>query len=164
MTQPTLLEAASLLQREAVFIDQRRWSEWLALYHDDCLFWLPTWRDDDTLIEDPRREVSFLYLQGKAALAERIRRLEQGKSITTHPLPRTCHIVSLPVLLNGGESPAWHSQWVNHLYDPRSHESTSFFGGYRHHFVREGAEWRIRQKVISLANDRIPTVLDLYSV
>lgn len=167
MTQPSSSAVADLLQREALLLDLRRWDDWLELYHHDCLLWVPTWRDHDTVISDPRSEVSFLYLRGKAGLAERTRRLLQDKSITTHPLPRTSHHVSAPVWLDDAQLPdggAWHSQWVNHLHDPRTHHSSQLFGRYRHRFVHDGTAWRIHEKVVTLLNDRIATVLDVYSV
>ncbi|MCK9512602.1 MAG: aromatic-ring-hydroxylating dioxygenase subunit beta [Pigmentiphaga sp.] len=161
------LDAAALLQREAALLDMQRWDDWLDLYEEDCLFWVPSWRDDHALIDNPRAEVSFLYLRGKTALAERVRRVVQGKSITTHPLPRTSHQVSLPIWLEDDrlpESGAWHSQWVSHQYDPRTSEQKMLFGRYRHAFSQRSDTWKIREKVVTLINDRIATVLDFYSV
>src|SRR4051812_47287835 len=53
--------AQALLTREAHLLDARRWDEWLALYEAEAVFWVPSWRDDGTPIEDPNREVSFIY-------------------------------------------------------------------------------------------------------
>lgn len=167
MTTLTASDAAALLQQEALFLDLQRWEDWLALYDDECLFWVPTWRDEHTLIDDPKSQVSFIYLRNKNGLAERVRRVSQGKSITTHPLPRTSHHIGQPLWLADDSLPeggSWHSQWVNHQYDPRTHEHRTLFGRYQHSFVHSQGVWKIRQKIVTLVNDRIATVLDFYSV
>jgi len=33
-----------VIHREALYLDERRWDDWLALYHDDAEFWVPAWR------------------------------------------------------------------------------------------------------------------------
>jgi len=35
-----------VLVREAVFLDEQRWDEWLALFTEDCEYWMPTWRTE----------------------------------------------------------------------------------------------------------------------
>ena len=65
------------------------WDDWLALYTEDAEFWVPTWRDEHQLTEDPARELSFIYLQGRALLAERVFRITSGRSAASTPLPRT---------------------------------------------------------------------------
>ena len=44
-----LAEGVDLLSREALYIDMRRWEEWIDLYHEDAIFWAPAWRNDEEL-------------------------------------------------------------------------------------------------------------------
>ncbi len=166
MTDIDIHTAAQFLQREALLLDQRNWQDWLDLYDPDCFFWVPTWRDEDHLIEDPKKEISFIYATARRTLEERVRRIEQGKSITTSPMVRTCHVLGFPVwsASTDGEDDAWVTPWVNHIYDPRTCESIQLFGHYRHQLARNEDNIRIKSKIVSLVNDRIPTVLDIYSV
>jgi len=54
-------EAAALLYREALLLDRGDWDEWLQLFTDDAVFWMPAWRDELTPTADPDRELSLIY-------------------------------------------------------------------------------------------------------
>lgn len=159
--------AVRLIHQEAWFVDQRDWPAWLALYTEDCTFWVPTWRDERQLVSDPQTEISFLYLHTRAALAERVKRLGSGKSITTTPPVRTAHVLSGSVELPASETGAMRlgCAWTNHIHDPRTHQSRQLFGHYEYELAREhDGVLRIASKKITVANDRVATVLDIYSV
>lgn len=163
---PGLEAAVRTVYLEALHIDQRNWDDWLALYLPECRFWVPSWRDEGSQVEDPEREISFLYASSRKVLEERVRRIVSGKSITTVPMPRTVHAVTNPVQLpEAGEGVLRLSTaWTNHIYDPRTSQSRVLFGRYEHDLVeREGAV-RIASKKVILVSDQVPTVLDIYSV
>ena len=42
-----LAQCTDLLYREAAYLDERRWAEWLELYTADAEFWVPAWDEDD---------------------------------------------------------------------------------------------------------------------
>jgi 3-phenylpropionate/cinnamic acid dioxygenase small subunit len=164
---PSYDDALRAIHQEALYLDQCAWDQWLALYTEDCTFWIPSWRDESTLVEDPQSEISFLFADSRRILEERVRRITMGKSITTVPMPRTVHVVS-----NALELPASapgririSSAWTNHLYDPRTHQAKQLFGRYEHELVQPAAgEVRIASKKVILASERVTTVLDIYSV
>ena len=54
----TAAEAADLLYREGHFLDARRWDDWLALYCEDAVFWVPAWKGAHELVDSPDTEVS----------------------------------------------------------------------------------------------------------
>ena len=83
MSQPIRLdEAADLLAREAHSLDNRQWADWLALFDPDAWFWVPAWRADHELIDDPQREISLMYYPSRAGLEERIWRVRSGLSLS----------------------------------------------------------------------------------
>jgi 3-phenylpropionate/cinnamic acid dioxygenase small subunit len=164
---PSFDAALRVVSREALHVDQGDGDQWLALYTEDCTFWVPSWRDERTLIEDPQAEISFLFADSRRLLEERVRRITSGKSITTVPMPRTVHVVSNPVELpaSAPERIRIATAWTNHLYDPRTNQQKQLFGRYEHELVQPAAgDVRIVAKKVILASDRVPTVLDLYSV
>jgi 3-phenylpropionate/cinnamic acid dioxygenase small subunit len=164
---PGFEDAQRVIQREALLVDRGDWDAWLALYMEDCRFWVPSWRDERTLVQDPQTEISFLFAESRRTLEERVRRITGGKSITTHPMPRTVHLVTSGVELQPSVPGriCIASAWSCWLYDPRTHQTRQSFGHYEHELVRPGAdEVRIASKKVILANDRIATVLDLYSI
>ena len=155
---------ADILKREAICLDARRWDEWLALYAEDCEYWVPTWRDNEELTADPATEMSHIYYASRAGLEDRIVRIRTGKSAAASPLPRTTHIISGVMAI---EPPtlariALRSNWVCHVYFPRSKDSHAFFGFADHELVSRDRGWVIRRKKTVMHNDYIPTMLDFY--
>ena len=82
-----------LLHREAAYLDEQRWDEWLALFAPDCEFWVPTWTGEGRLTTNPRTELSLMYFAGRGGLEDRVVRIRSGRSPAALPLPRTTHMV-----------------------------------------------------------------------
>ena len=58
----TIEQVRAFLYREARLLDDRQWDDWLACYHPQVEFWMPSWDDDDQLTTDPQREISLISL------------------------------------------------------------------------------------------------------
>lgn len=157
--------AAATIFREARLLDTGEWADWVAMYSEDAVFWVPAWLDEYTTTNDPRTQVSLLYHDARRGLEERIARIESRKSITALPLPRTVHQISnLEASATGPRPITCHSVFSVHVYDPRVAKEHLRHGRYAHTLRRDGETWTITRKVITLVNDRIPTVLDFYSI
>ncbi|MBV8850067.1 MAG: aromatic-ring-hydroxylating dioxygenase subunit beta [Methylobacteriaceae bacterium] len=158
-------EAAALLFREATYLDKGEWDAWVAMYHRDAVFWLPAWRDEYEMTDDPQTQVSLIYHDRRYGLEERISRIESRKSITALPLPRTLHQIGNVELIAGKDGMMQsESAFAVHVFDPRTAREHTRYGRYEHSFVRESDAWLISRKKITLINDRVPTVLDFYSI
>ena len=72
--------AHDLLTREAVYLDERRWDEWLALYTEDCEYWVPTWVSEEELASDPQTELSHIYYANRRGLEDRIARTARPRT------------------------------------------------------------------------------------
>ena len=66
-----LAQGEDILSREALYIDMRRWKEWIDLYHEDAIFWAPAWRNDEELTENVHREISLFYQSVDTGLRQR---------------------------------------------------------------------------------------------
>ncbi len=162
-----LLGAASdVLAREGLYLDERRWDNWLALYCEDCTFWAPSWLDDDTQSDDPERQISLFYFKSRAGLEERVWRIRSGQAPTLAPMPRTVHLIANPVLDGDATEEAMtvRSAWTCHIYTLRNKTQHVFFGRYEHQLVRVEGNWRIQHKKVTLMNDFIPAMLDVFCV
>ncbi|MGE0797493.1 MAG: aromatic-ring-hydroxylating dioxygenase subunit beta [Lautropia sp.] len=153
-----------LLYREALFLDNQRWDDWLALFVEDCEFWLPSWKAEHELTADPRTELSLLYYSSRAGLEDRVSRVRSGRSVASTPLPRTLHTITNVLLLSHSESAmSLHSNWTVHEFRTKRRETHVQYGSYAHDLVLRDAGWRIRRKKIVMLNDFMPTMLDFYS-
>jgi len=91
----SLEDARQFLYREARYLDDRDWDAWLSLYADGVEFWMPSWDDDDKLIEDPQTEISLIWYGHKGGLEDRVFRIRtERSSATSLPEPRTSHNIS----------------------------------------------------------------------
>ncbi len=155
-----------ILYREAAYLDEQRWDEWLALFTEDCEYWVPTWRTEGELTSNPRAEISHVYYAGRAGLEDRIVRIRSGRSPASMPLRRTTHIVG-NVLLTGTEGDALmrlRSSWTSHVFDPH-HKKTDVFFGHAYYDLRsEGKTWSIAKKKTILQNDYLPSMVDIYCI
>jgi len=161
-----LASGTELLQREALYLDQRRWDDWLALYTPDCEYWMPAWKSEDELGQNPRTELSYFYYDNRAGLEDRVARVVSGRSAASSPMPRTTHLLS-DIRLRQDPSAgrlALGAAWVCQVYFPRLKESRAFFGRVEHDLVLRDENWLIARKKIVLQNDYIPTMLDFYCV
>jgi benzoate/toluate 1,2-dioxygenase subunit beta len=81
--------AEEFLFHEAKLLDEHRYEEWLALWTDDGLYWVPC-NDDDA---DPARQAMIIY-DNRARLDERIYRLTSGSAFAQQPRSRTWRLIS----------------------------------------------------------------------
>jgi len=153
-----------LLSREAMYLDEKRWDEWLALYAPDCEFWVPTWTAEGNLTTSPQTELSLIYYTARGALEDRIVRIRSGRSPAALPLPRTTHIVSniLPLEPPQAALIRLRSSWVCHAYFPLLEASHTFFGRAEYDLQLRDGQWVIAKKKTILENDRIPMAIDIY--
>ena len=78
----------------------------------------------------------------------------------------TTHLIANPVLdvCATGDAMVVRSAWTCHIYTLRNRTQHVFFGRYEHHLVRLGGDWRIQHKKITLMNDFVPAMLDVFCV
>jgi 3-phenylpropionate/cinnamic acid dioxygenase small subunit len=157
--------AADILYREALALDERRWDDWLALFHEEIEFWVPAWKSEDDPTDDPATEISLIYTSRRSELEDRVWRVRSGRSIASVPLPRTAHVVT-NVLAEPDGSAAIEARsiWTTQVFNVKRREEHLFFTRCRHRLVRVGADWRIRRRKAILLNDTLPTMLDFYTI
>jgi 3-phenylpropionate/cinnamic acid dioxygenase small subunit len=82
-------QVEQFIYHEADLMDEHRYDEWLALWTDDALYWVPSGRDDI----DPKREISLIY-DDRVRLQVRITRLKSGFAHAQEPKSRMRRVVS----------------------------------------------------------------------
>lgn len=161
-----LAAGTELLNREALYLDERRWDDWIALFQEDCIFWAPAWKTDTELTDDHVREISIFYFKSRAGLEDRVWRIQSGEAPSLNPLPRTTHTISNSVLETGATADAMtlHSAWTCHVFFLRNRTQHVFFGRRTDELVRVDDEWRIQHKRVVLMNDYVPAMIDVFCV
>lgn len=152
----------SFVYREARLLDDRQWEEWLTCYHENVVYWMPAWDDEDQLTEDPQREISLIYYANRQGLEDRVYRIQTERSgATSMPEPRTTHLITNLEVLEQNESQVklrFNWQTNSHRY----HKSQSFFGTSFYTLDTSNEQFLITEKKIILNNDYINQVIDIY--
>ncbi|MGQ7064759.1 MAG: aromatic-ring-hydroxylating dioxygenase subunit beta [Caulobacterales bacterium] len=164
MTALTYEDARDLLFAEGNALDERRWEDWLGLYTEDAVYWVPAWKNETETTGDPDSELSMIYYESRAGLEDRVWRLKSGLSVASNPLRRTAHMLSHIQLAGEHESgdALVKASGCVHVYDPKRKVQHVFFGLYTYR-LRQGQEgWQIAGKTVRLLNDTIPAVADVY--
>jgi len=149
------------LCREGDALDQQRWDDWLALFADDVEYWVPAWDSEFDLTQDPKREVSLIYIRSKTEIGDRLWRFTSGQSAASVPLPRTVHhLTNVELVGVAADQVQVRAKWFTHAY--RFRES-QFFGGHSEYTLRRQADgFLIQRKKSVLVNDRPVATVDLY--
>lgn len=159
-----LAACEALLSLEADLLDRRRWEEWLALYTEDCVFWVPSWDTEEALVEDPELSVNTMYLVGKPALEARLHRIRSDDAYAAAPPARTVHSVTNARIVSArpGAVEVW-AKWIVLSLEPR--RGKSWRGGwYEYTLAPGGAGPRIARKKVVLMEDAIDGAIDIHQL
>lgn len=151
---PALLaDVAAFLFHEAELLDRLELHEWLELYTDDAVYWIPQGPEGD-----PHRDVQLL-LDDRRRMHERVLRLTSGFAYSQDPASRTVHLVGNVRLAASAdvEPPALDVASVQLITEVRRNRQLQYAGHVRHVLVPDdGGAWRIRRKEVRLANGDLP--------
>ena len=110
-----MLSAADLravtefLYREARLADEARYADWLALWTDDGVYWVPATTDPGA---DPQRHLSHVY-DNRARLETRVKLLQTGYRYSQEPASSMRRLISNVEARagEGGEPPIRCPTW-----------------------------------------------------
>lgn len=154
---------SQFLYREARLLDDEQWDEWLGCYDPEAVYWMPSWDDDDTLIDNPEQEISLIYYPNRQGLEDRIFRIKTERSSATMPSTRTSHNLSnIEIEKVEGQVGTVRYNWLTMSH--RYKTDYSHFGMARCVIDFSGESPRILNKYIVLKNDYIHQVIDIYHI
>ncbi len=162
-TTLSLEDVTAFLYREARYLDDRDWDAWLACYAPEAEFWMPSWDDDDRLVEDPQSEISLIYYPHRGGLEDRVFRIRtERSSATSLPEPRTSHnIANVEILSQAGGEIRLRFNWATHSF--RYKHTDTYFGTSYYTLDVTRDPVIVRKKVV-LKNDYIHHVVDIYHI
>jgi 3-phenylpropionate/cinnamic acid dioxygenase small subunit len=137
-------EIEQFLYHEAWLLEERRFTDWLALMTDDIVYHLPNRREDGELADD-----AVIARDGMPALRMRIDRLDDPLNPALQPPPRTKYFVSNVAIvdLHGDELDVRSSIL---LYIVRDRAVRHHPISCRYRLRKIAGEWRIAAKRVYL--------------
>jgi 3-phenylpropionate/cinnamic acid dioxygenase small subunit len=151
--QALWLELMPFYIREAWLLDDRKFKEWLDLFTDDVLYFMP--RRKNVPRRESQRELTELgdlaiLEEDKRYLQMRVARLDTGMAWAEDPASRTRHMIGNleTTLLENGEVQARTAFLV---YRSHLETDTQLLSGYREDLLRkiDGA-WKVAKRMIVL--------------
>ena len=139
--------------REAWLLDERRFREWLDLFTDDLLYFMP--RRKNVPRREAQRELTQLgdlaiLEEDKRYLEMRVARLETGMAWAEDPPSRTRHLIG-NLEASPGDNGAVEARTAFLVYRSHLETDAQLLSGYREDVLRkvEGA-WRVARRTIVL--------------
>jgi len=137
----------NFLYREARLMDEHAYDEWLSLWTEDALYWVPC-NDDDI---DPQRHVSIIY-DSRARLEDRIERMKSGAAYAQDPKSRLRRMVSNVEVEEGDNGEVTVYSNFN-LTELRRGRQDTFAGRTIYKLRPQGASFKIAYKKVLLVNN-----------
>jgi 3-phenylpropionate/cinnamic acid dioxygenase small subunit len=153
-------EIAHFLAHEAALLDAKDWQGWLALYSEDCFYWVPSVVGQ----ADPINTVS-LFAENRMMMEMRVIRVTHPHAFSQDFPTRTSHLVGNVMLepeggaaADGGMKPRADLvvRSAQHILEYRKEEQRMFGGVVRHWLRRSGGDYKIALKRIDLINCDAP--------
>ena len=151
------------LYREARYLDDGHWDQWLELYSADASFWMPSWDDNDTLTEDPQSEISLIWYGNRGGLEDRVFRIKTERSSATMPDTRTSHNLSNIEIVEQTDG-LCQVRFNWHTLSLRYKTTDSYVGTSFYTLDMRGTAPLIKAKKVVLKNDYVRQVIDIYHI
>ena len=154
-------EVTALINREAMLLDRRRWKEWLELYAEDAVYWVPAWANEEETTTDPETQLNLIYLKNRGGLEDRVFRIESRQSWASLPLDRTVHLIgNVLVEISEGAVIEDTDNCIVHVYGKRGAATRGSLYDFAFRHI-DGA-LKIARKKITFIDDRLDGPIDIY--
>ena len=158
------LSVQQFLFWEARLLDERRFDDWLALFSDDALYWMPVrhnrLRESMDEAWEPSKEIEDesglgYFEDNKNRLTRRVGRLKTGMAWAEDPPSRTRHLISNVEVERTDRQDEVIARSSFLIYRSRNegkHEDEDLFSGSREDVLREnkdaGSWFIVKRKIV----------------
>jgi 3-phenylpropionate/cinnamic acid dioxygenase small subunit len=145
---------ADFLYREARLADESRYAEWLALWTDDGVYWVPATTDPGA---DPERHLSHIY-DNRSRIETRVKLLQTGVRHSQEPASLMRRVISNIEIepAGGGELIAESNFILAEMAVQARRELHWWAGRATHRLRRVDGELRMSRKTVVLVNAAEP--------
>lgn len=145
-------EIEKFLYNEARLLDNGKLDEWLALFTDDAIYWVPANADDI----NPLVHVSIIY-DDRERMQDRVWSIQSGVRWSQDPPSRIRHLISnVEVMEEKEDEVVVSSNFAAFEIRRAIYGGRYFVGRYEHRLRRVNGSWRVAFKKIELLNNDAP--------
>lgn len=147
----TQLAVERFLYRQAEFLDEQQWDDWLDLYADDGFYWMPA--EEDQVEGDG---VPNIFWEDKDLMRMRIARNTHPRAHSQAPHNRLSHVVSNVIVESEDANGDVVVRSRFHCAEYLRYQVRSFTGKYRHYLKKTPDGYRIALQRVDLVNREGP--------
>ena len=140
-------EVEQFLYRQADLLDSKKWQEYIDLFADDGVYWVPA---------DPSHTtwdgVPAIFAEDKNLMTVRMKRVLHPDAWSQRPAWGTNHIVSNVVIQNRAENGDLEVRSRFHMMELRRDDVRHFAGVYTHRLKKTNGNYRIVLQRVDMTN------------
>ena len=148
MTNSQLID---FVYAEAGLLDELRFDDWLNLFADDGVYWMPLAHGQT----DAKLHASLMY-EDKLLLKIRVERLHGARTFSQQPRSRCHHLLQQPGIVSRDDAAGvYTTRTAFHYVETRLDEQTLYAGWATHTLIKHGepgGPLRIKLKRVDLVN------------
>ncbi|HSD44436.1 MAG TPA: aromatic-ring-hydroxylating dioxygenase subunit beta [Burkholderiales bacterium] len=145
-------EVEQFLYRQAEALDEKRWADFIGMFTDDGMYWMPpaphytTWEG-----------MPSIFIEDRDLMTVRMKRVQHPHAWSQHPDWGTNHVVS-NVIVERVEPKTGevHVRSRFHMMELRRDELRHFAGTYRHRLKLTKDGFRIKFQRVDMVNSQAP--------
>jgi 3-phenylpropionate/cinnamic acid dioxygenase small subunit len=146
----TLHDAEQLLYRQAAALDEKLWQDFIDLFAEDGVYWMPAQPEQTTW-----EGVPSIFAEDRNLMRVRMLRLTHPHAWSQAPLWGTSHVIGNVMLESeGGDDVVVRARF--HMMEFRRDQSRHFAGAYRHHLRRTADGLSIKLQRVDMVNAQGP--------
>ena len=134
------------LYRQSELLDAKQWDNWIELFTEDGIYWMPPDRSYKTWDGQPA-----IFAEDKNLMNVRMGRVQHPDAWSQRPLWETNHVVS-NVVVDHVDGDELHVRSRFHMMELRRDDVRHFAGSYQHHLVKTGNGYRIKLQRVDMTN------------
>jgi 3-phenylpropionate/cinnamic acid dioxygenase small subunit len=146
----TLHAAEQLLYRQAAALDEKRWQDFIDLFAEDGVYWMPAQPEQTTW-----EGVPSIFAEDRNLMRVRMLRLAHPHAWSQAPLWGTSHVIGNVMLESeGADEIVVRARF--HMMEFRRDQNRHFAGSYRHHLCRTAGGLKIKLQRTDMVNAQGP--------
>ena len=139
-------EVETFLYRQAALLDARRWQDWIDLFADDGVYWMPAAPEQTDWLGEPS-----IFAEDKLLMEVRMGRLQHPNAWSQAAMWGTNHLVG-NVIVESAQGDTVHVYSRFQVMELRRDAVRHFGGSCRHTLVRTADGLRVKLQRVDLMN------------
>jgi 3-phenylpropionate/cinnamic acid dioxygenase small subunit len=149
-----LREIEQFLYRQSELLDQKLWQDYIDLFADDGVYWMPVTPEQTEWQGSPS-----IFAEDKYMMEVRMGRVTHPTAWSQAPMWGTSHVIG-NVVIESAPAGASAAEWIVrsrfHMMELRRDSVRHFGGTYRHTLVRVDGQLKIKLQRVDMFNAQAP--------